>query len=309
MAFLQRNLPVFNPGTHQMDAIIAETLALGNREIKDFALEIRDRENDERVERDQRFFTLGEMIYKVKHPRLSMSDIVTVIEAAPDEEAQLQTVMARLSKKGEYDALLVELAIATIDPHDTDAIIDFVAPLDVQNIKYIKAASGKTLFECTSCEEHFSAKDLVTTTCGHCYCGSCLGVVFNAALNDESLYPPRCCRNLPISIEHAKKFLDPEFEEKFKDKGVEFGTVDRTYCSDPTCSTFLPPETIDRANAYCEICGNRTCVVCKAPGHEGDCPTDHELAALLKYAEEMHWQRCFDCLSVVQKQDGCDHME
>lgn len=309
MAYFQQNLPVFNPGTHQMDAIIAEALALGNPEVRDLALEIRNHENDERVERDQRFLDLGVMIRKIKHPRLGRSEIVTVIEAAPDEEAQLQAVMVRLSNKGEYDTLLVELAIATIGPHDTDAIIDFVTPLDAQNIKYIKAASDKTLFECTSCEDHFPAKYLVTTTCGHCYCGECLELVFNAAISDESLYPPSCCDQIAIPIEHAKRFLGRELEKTFEEKGVEFSTVDRTYCSDPACSTFIPPNSIHSSTAYCWKCEKATCVVCKASGHDGDCPTDLELAALLKYAEEMQWQRCYECLSVVQRRDGCNHME
>ncbi|KAG9743134.1 hypothetical protein KCU73_g8485, partial [Aureobasidium melanogenum] len=290
-------------------SMIDEAMTLGDTEARDLALQIRDLKRAHEARRLGMLWDLSAKISHIKRPDLEISDIVTVVDAAPDEEAQLQTVMVRLPKMGKYDALLVELAIATIGPHDTDAIIDFVNPLDVQNIKYIKAASGRRLFECTSCEDHFPAKDLVTTTCGHCYCGECLKLVFNAAISDESLYPPSCCAHTPIPIEHAKRFLDRGFEETFEEKGVEFNTVDRTYCSDPTCSTFIPPAAIRRGTAYCWICDKTTCVVCKTPGHEGDCPTDLELAAMLKYAEEMHWQRCYSCFSVVQRWDGRNHME
>ncbi|KAG9595099.1 hypothetical protein KCU77_g2195, partial [Aureobasidium melanogenum] len=277
-----------------MDAIIDEALALGNREVGSLALNIRDRENENRIDREDMLRDLGERMYKVKHPPLRMSDIVTVVEAAPDEEAQLQTVLTRLAKRGEWDPLVAELAIATVGPQDMDALINFLESLTIEEIEHSKAVNGKSLVKCVACEEELQPKDLVLTTCGHCYCGSCLNLVFNAAISDESLYPPSCCAQTPIPIEHAERFLDAEFEKTFEEKGVKFSTVDRTYCSDPTCSTFIPQDDYVRGGAFCPKCSKRTCVACKAPGHEGDCPTDLELAALL---------------NVVQRRDGCNHME
>lgn len=339
--FAQSPQPV-RPASHNMDSIIGEALAIGNREVRDLVLQIRDRDNEHLAQTRHRenehlvqirdreneylmqirhltnehlrqrsglLLDLGEKVSSIKRPTLEMSDIVTVVDAAPDEEAQLQTVMVRLSKRGDYDPLLVELVVATIGPHDTDAIIDFLIPLDVESIKHIKTASGKRLFECTSCEDSFLAKDLILTSCGHCYCGSCLNMVFKVAVSDETLYPPSCCAQTPIPVEHAKRFLDPELETTFEEKSVEFNTIDRTYCSDPTCSTFIPPDSIRSATAYCQNCDKATCVVCKAPSHEDDCPADHELAALLEYAEQMRWQRCYDCLRIVERRDGCNHIE
>lgn len=248
------------------------------------------------------------MIHKVKHPPLKMSDIVTLVEAVPDEEAQLQTVMARLAKRGEWGPLVAELAIAIVGPQDTDAIVEFFNSLTIEQKKNIISACGKKSVECLACEEQLPPKDLILACCGHCYCGSCLTTAFQAAVSDESLYPPRCCANTSIPLDHATRFLDPELETTFEEKGVEFSTIDRTYCSDPTCSTFIPPASYNRDHAYCPKCWETTCVVCKAPGHEGDCPEDLELVALLRYAEERRWQRCYNCLSVVQRQDGCNHM-
>ncbi|KAG9846915.1 hypothetical protein KCU98_g1216, partial [Aureobasidium melanogenum] len=291
-----------------MDPVLAEALSSRDRELADIALRIQRLDNDHHNDRDRLLWELALTTYR-NQSALGFSPIVTVVDAAPDEEAQLQTVMVRLAERAYYDPVMVELAIAAVGPHDTDTLVDFLNSLAVAGIEHTKTACGKNLIKCAACEEQLPPKDLVVATCGHCYCGPCLGAVFKAAMNDESLYPPRCCGNSPISIEHAKKFLDDEFEKEFEKKGVEFATVDRTYCSDTRCSTFIPPETIDRATAHCRICKKGTCVACKAPAHEGDCPADLGLAELLKYAEEMHWQRCFGCLSVVQRRDGCSHMD
>ncbi|KAI4723677.1 hypothetical protein E4T48_00071 [Aureobasidium sp. EXF-10727] len=293
-----------------MDALINEGLRINNWETRSLALDIAELEREYHTTRQRLLEDLQTMIIdKADNQHLGYSNIVTIVDAAPDEEAQLQAVMARLGEKGDYDLLMAELAIATVGPQDTDAIADLLDPLDREPAKYTETAYGKKLVHCTACEDHFQAKDLILTSCGHCYCGSCLSVLFNAAVSDESLYPPSCCANAPIPFQHAKRFLEPELETTFEEKGVEFATVDRTYCSDPACSTFIPPTEIVKSVAYCWHCDKLTCVVCKAPAHEGDCPADLELAALLKYAEEMHWQRCYQCLSIVQRIDGCNFME
>ncbi|KAG9656807.1 hypothetical protein KCU64_g5621, partial [Aureobasidium melanogenum] len=292
-----------------MDALIDEAMILGDREVRDLALEIRNHENEHQAARQTRLWNLGDKIDNIKRPYLTFSDIVTVVEAASDEEAQPQAVMARLAKRGEWDPLIAELAISTVGPQDTDTIVHFLNFSAIDKKDHITTACGKKLVECVACEEQLPPKDLILASCGHCYCGSCLSMVFNAAVSDESLYPPRCCAQMPIPIEHAKRFLDKEFEATFAKKGIEFSTVDRTYCSDPICSTFIPPDDYEADHAYCPKCWQRTCIVCKAPAQGGDCPTDLELAALLRYAEEMRWQRCYNCLSVVQRQHGCNHME
>ncbi|THY48629.1 hypothetical protein D6C97_07583 [Aureobasidium pullulans] len=243
-------------------------------------------------------------------PEFAFSEVTTVIEAAPDEEAMLQAVMVRLAKRGNYDSLVAELAISTLGPHDIDKLAEFLDSLNIDTPKHtISDDNGKALVECVACEDQLPPKDLILATCGHCYCGTCLDMVFKAAVLDESLYPPSCCENTPLPIEHAKRFLEPGMVETFDEKGVEFSTVDRTYCSDPTCSTFIPPSDIHGDAAVCDGCGKQTCVVCKAPTHPGDCPADEKLKALLEHAEEMRWQRCYNCLRVVQRLDGCSHID
>jgi len=292
-----------------MDSVIEEAYHTGRQGIHDLAIEIQDLDTAHRRRRQNLLRTLVTAVNREKQPPLSFSTVVTVVDAAPDEEAQLEAVMVRLAKRGEFDPLTAELAISTVGPHDTDAIVGFLESLPIKEMEHTTTDCGKKLVQCAACEERLPARDVILASCGHCYCGSCISIMFEAAVSDESRYPPECCDKTPVPIEHAKRFMERGFETTFEEKGVEFSTVDRTYCSVSSCSTFIPPDTIERAAATCPECYEETCVVCKAPGHGGDCPEDLELAALLEYAEEMHWQRCYHCLSIVQRRDGCNHME
>ena len=294
-----------------MEPITIEAHQSGDQEVLDLAALIRELDNAHQKHRQELLSSLATATHKAKHPPLYFSNIVTVVDAAPDEESQLRTVMARLAKRGEYNSLAVELAIATVGPHDTDAIASLLDSLDVDKIQHSTTASGQNLVHCVACKEQLPARDLIVASCGHCYCGSCISIMFGAAVTDESCYPPRCCANVPIPIKHVKRFLDPEFEILFGEKGIEFATIDRTYCSNPECSAFITPVQIqedEEVDATCHRCWSQTCVTCKAPAHVGDCPADTELAATLELAEEMRWQRCHSCLRIVQRQDGCNHM-
>jgi hypothetical protein len=217
--------------------------------------------------------------------------------------------MVRLAKRGDYDSLTAELATATIGPHNTDAIVNYLENLAITKTEQTTTASGEKLGTCAACEEQLPTRDLILASCGHCYCRSCVGIMFDAATKDESCYPPKCCKDAPIPVDHAKRLLDPELEARFQKKAVEFETVNRIYCSNPGCSVFMPPSEIDSDAVTCPSCSERTCVTCKAPAHRGECPADLELASLLKLAQEMRWQRCYNCLRIAQKDNGCQRME
>jgi hypothetical protein len=292
-----------------MDSIIEDAYRTGSQELRNLATELQEFDLRNEIRRQELFWNLAAAADKIRHPPMAFSPILTVVNVAPDEDSQLHAVMVRLAKRGNYDSLSADLVIATLGPHDTQAIINYLDSLAVGKIEHTTTPDGKKLVQCVVCEDRLPAKDVVLAYCGHCYCGPCLRIMFNTAISDESCYPPRCCANTPIPIEHAKRFLTPDIEDAFEEKGVEFATVNRTYCSYPKCSTFIPPAQYDDDIAMCFWCGSETCVICKAPAHVGDCPADLELAALLDYAEEMHWQRCFNCLRIVQRQDGCNYME
>jgi len=94
--------------------------------------------------------------------------------------------------------------------------------------------------KCTICMEFVTKRD-PCVPCGHAYCLSCLQDLFKASMQDETLMPPRCCRQeIPIDLAELpfKEIQD------FNAKLLEFSTVDRLYCSKPTCSAFIPPTFI-----------------------------------------------------------------
>ncbi len=84
--------------------------------------------------------------------------------------------------------------------------------------------------------------------CGHEYCMGCLKHLFIMSMQDETLMPPRCCGK-PIAIALAQ--LTPKEIEDFNAKFVEYSTTNRLYCSQPTCSAFIPPELIDKSVGTC----------------------------------------------------------
>ncbi|MCJ1239604.1 hypothetical protein MMC14_007602 [Varicellaria rhodocarpa] len=97
--------------------------------------------------------------------------------------------------------------------------------------------------QCISCREEKHTFDIAQTPCGHRYCRDCIIQLFEASTTDESLFPPRCCREV-IPISGVKDFLYNEFLQRFEAKSVEFSTPNRTYCVRPTCSTFIPPSQV-----------------------------------------------------------------
>jgi len=168
------------------------------------------------------------------------------------------------------------------------------------------------------------------TPCGHAYCIGCLKELFKTSMQDESLMPPRCCRE-EIPIDLAK--LTPKETEDFYAKSLECSTTDRLYCSQPTCSTFIPPASIVNSVGTCPKyvrlklqklsftnidihflytrlgCGVKTCSICKAASHGNlDCPKDEATAAVLALASEAGWIRCYRCRAVVELTQGCYHM-
>ncbi|QSZ35863.1 hypothetical protein DSL72_006985 [Monilinia vaccinii-corymbosi] len=68
--------------------------------------------------------------------------------------------------------------------------------------------SRKPLASCVACQEVFNFVDVarVPGPCRHEYCRACLEQLFELSMADESLFPPRCCRD-PISILSVRFFL------------------------------------------------------------------------------------------------------
>ncbi len=160
---------------------------------------------------------------------------------------------------------------------------------------------------CEACRETKKYFDTITTPCKHDYCRDCLRELFEASLTDETLFPPRCCRQ-PITLNSVGLFLTGDLKRRFEQKKVEFSTPNRTYCSQRSCSAFIPIDQHHGDAGTCANCGTRTCLICKSAAHLEECPQDTALQALVDLASEQGWQRCFACRRVIELEMGCNHI-
>ncbi|EFQ30658.1 IBR finger domain-containing protein [Colletotrichum graminicola] len=164
--------------------------------------------------------------------------------------------------------------------------------------------------ECVICREVHDTRELYENHgCQDMYCADCLRDLFEASINDESLFPPRCCGHaIPINDISGQLFSD-DFVEIFHAKSVEYSTTDRTYCCIPTCSAFIPPATVHGDVGTCPDCRARVCVLCKSAEHQDHtCTQDAATQQVLQLAKENNWKRCPSCQAVVELGMGCYHI-
>lgn len=145
--------------------------------------------------------------------------------------------------------------------------------------------------------------------CGHFYGSDCLLDLFRSAMTDESLFPPRCCKQeIPLALirTHMKTMDLTHYEEK----AHEFSTPVRLYCSDKACSRFLGPRSDTVSSVFCPSCDKSTCARCTNAAHSLLIPCSDDAAAqeLLALGREHGWQRCPGCRTLVELNLGCYHM-
>lgn len=160
---------------------------------------------------------------------------------------------------------------------------------------------------CVACDEDKPFVNVARVPCNHEYCRACLSDLFRLSMTDESLFPPRCCRQ-SIPLARVRLFLPSDLARLFETKSVELGTKNRTYCHDTRCSTFISPAAVVGDIGRCPRCEKATCVICKAVSHSGDCPEDTALHQLVETAHSEQWQRCLDCYRFVELDTGCNHI-
>jgi hypothetical protein len=161
------------------------------------------------------------------------------------------------------------------------------------------------LRRCVACQENFPFYNIARVPCNHEYCRDCLRELFRTAMKDQSLFPPRCCKQ-PIMPHKNRIFLTSDLIRQYEEKKVEHNTPDPTYCSG--CSIFLPAEEAARERVSCSTCQEVTCTMCKRTAHMGDCPSDSTLQEVLALATENGWRRCNGCKALVELAMGCNHI-
>ncbi|KAL7938805.1 hypothetical protein V8C35DRAFT_289242 [Trichoderma chlorosporum] len=161
---------------------------------------------------------------------------------------------------------------------------------------------------CIVCNDEFPFAETLRCACSHDYCRECLSNYVKKAIDDESIFPPRCCGQ-PIPLTGVNQiFISSDILGKYRAKELEYNAEKRVYCHIPACSTFIPKQFFKDEVATCVKCSKKTCVICKGASHEGDCPKDTATADLLRVAGDRGWKRCYRCRRVVELAYGCNHI-
>ncbi|KAK0761166.1 hypothetical protein N5P37_006112 [Trichoderma harzianum] len=170
-----------------------------------------------------------------------------------------------------------------------------------------KSSSTIETRRCLACMADVPFFETIQCPCSHEYCRECIAKLFNAAIGDESLFPPRCCGQ-PIPLGINQIFLPAELVGEYRAKELEYGTPNRTYCHQPACSAFIPSQFIQGDVATCIKCRSETCTICKGQSHDDHCPEDAATLEVLRIAKENGWQRCYSCHRLVDLSTGCNHI-
>jgi len=157
----------------------------------------------------------------------------------------------------------------------------------------------------------------VRAPCSDYYCKDCILELFESATRDESLFPPRCCRqNIPL--ESVRPHMTADLVKLFEAKTTEFGTLKRVYCANSTCSHFLG-EQIESAfwhwfkptfKCAAQGCGTSTCTRCKSKVVDTKhiCKLDDQHREVLALGRTEGWTRCPGCEQMIELNHGCYHM-
>lgn len=179
-----------------------------------------------------------------------------------------------------------------------------------------RPAARLTGQNCVICQDPIRGGQ-IRAPCGHYYDIACVKELFQAAIRDESLFPPRCCRT-EILFAYVRPHLTATEVTLFNDKQTELATPNRVYCANPSCSRFLGPKSTGFFSARSKDCSalgcnTRTCLQCKGKmevatslGHQ--CKADEADEQVLALGRTAGWARCPSCAVMIELNLGCFHM-
>ena len=178
-------------------------------------------------------------------------------------------------------------------------------------LAFAMARSPSATDTCTCCEDPLAMDKAWQAPCKHWYCSDCLGTLIQACMNDETLYPPRCCVILPW--QEMKLLLAQDLVTSFEQRKVQFVTPasELLYCAQPACSQFIGGRSTPARSLTCPLCNINTCASCRAASHARPCSVDPNEAEqqTRQLANEQGWQSCQRCNQIVDLiPGGCNHM-
>ncbi|KAF3386109.1 E3 ubiquitin-protein ligase ARIH2 [Penicillium rolfsii] len=165
---------------------------------------------------------------------------------------------------------------------------------------------------CVSCDEEVKPSKLVSATCGHSYCRPCIRVMVKIALKNRSLFPIRCCAQ-EIPAQAVAPALGPQARRVYISRALEAATppAERWYCPAANCRAWISPEFLEPRSKTqkCPYCQVVICSICRDLTHgDQQCTNDPGLGEILDLARQQHWQRCYRCHALVERNGGCFHI-
>ncbi|KAI8964427.1 hypothetical protein F5Y11DRAFT_355676 [Daldinia sp. FL1419] len=151
--------------------------------------------------------------------------------------------------------------------------------------------------------------------CHHGHCRKCISANVQKALESRPFAPAKCCHAITDDILEAALGNIDDTLNFYRQKMREMANPgSNLYCHDRDCGRFIPKENYTKRVGTCG-CGKKTCKTCGEKAHFGPCSqtnmdkTRHEEEQVYQLAQREGWKRCPNCRSIVQKIEGCDHME
>lgn len=197
-------------------------------------------------------------------------------------------------------------------------------------------------FECVSCLIKFQLSKITRVPCSHIYCKDCITKMFELFTKRETPLPPQCCGKQIEKLDDCYTW-GLKIARSHQDRIVEFKDTNKLYCSNPSCSQYIPPRKRSRRVGVCEHCMTRTCKSCGVRGHFGPCQEEsikiargikstnkaevttsevitenaESLAKKLEASNAMNdallerlaiknkWKRCPSCTRMIERRSGC----
>lgn len=165
---------------------------------------------------------------------------------------------------------------------------------------------------CIACDDPVKPSKLVDAPCGHQYCRPCTREMANLAFKDKSMFPLRCC-DQEIPAKQVASALKPRGRRVYIAWAFEAATppAERWYCPSANCRAWISRRYL-RSGAKsqkCPYCRIAICPLCRDLAHgQRQCTRDPDLGEILDLARRRHWQRCYNCHSLVERNRGCSHI-
>ncbi|KAK3081970.1 hypothetical protein LTS18_009839 [Coniosporium uncinatum] len=179
------------------------------------------------------------------------------------------------------------------------------------------APTNAVMFECCVCCEEYLEDDFELHCWEHPMCNTCIRQVFELALHDTSAFPASCCgARHRISIRLFQDILDPDLVKAYRQKIQEHDVPEtvRVYCSNGTCSVFLPRAQFEEKSysttARCSSCDFITCVGCKSvwEGYDHECDFENSGTRPPAYSPDCRIKKCPYCRQFIEHAGACNHM-